>query len=438
MKNHQMTILGRLSRIAVLLLLLTSIVSMQAQAEDEPYLKASAEDMAWWQDAKFGLFVHWGPVSLRGTEIGWSRGGERRGRGGTGTIPAYEYDNLYRHFNPTEFDADKWVEIAKAAGMKYIVFTSKHHDGFSMYDTKVSDYKITSPESPYGRDISGELADACHKSGLKLGYYYSPVDWRHPDYRSATHDRYIKFMHDQVRELCTNYGRLDLLWFDGLQIHPMSGSGGETYYDPAWAEDWDAKRLFKMIRGLQPHILINNRCGLEADYDTPEQHVGYYQLERPWESCITICKQWAWKPNDTMKSLTECIQTLARSAGGGGNLLFNVGPMPNGEIEAAQVKRLKEMGVWLKEYGDSIYGTRGGPIPPQSWGVSTEKGDTIYLHILCEDKSIAVPKMPKTILDARLMNGVKVDYSATDDGVIISIPDKNRDPHDTVVALTVK
>ena len=233
-------------------------------SNSQPYLKATPDNMKWWQEARFGLFIHWGPVSLKGTEIGWSRGGERRGRNGTGSISAEVYDNLYKEFNPVKFDASEWVDIALAAGMKYLVFTSKHHDGFSMFGSGVTDYTITSPESPFGRDVVKELADACHKKGLRFGLYYSPVDWYHPDYRTDRHDSYKRFMHDQVRELCTGYGQLDILWFDGLQIHPMSGSGGEAFYDPAWAKDWDSQRLFKTIRSHQPNIIITTVAASKA------------------------------------------------------------------------------------------------------------------------------------------------------------------------------
>ncbi len=404
--------------------------------EAQSHLKASAKDMQWWKDARFGMFVHWGPVSLKGTEIGWSRGGERRGRSGTGTIPVEDYDNLYREFNPVEFDAVEWVEIAKAAGMKYLVFTSKHHDGFSMFDSKATDYKITSQESPYGRDVAAELAKACHDNGIRLGFYYSPVDWYHPDYRTENHDRYIKFMHRQVRELCSNYGKVDIMWFDGLQIHPMSGSGGEDLYDPEWAKDWDSHTLFKMIRKLQPRVIINNRCGLEGDFDTPEQHVGFFQTDRPWESCITICRQWAWKPDDRMKSPEECIRTLVSCAGGDGNLLLNVGPMPNGEIEVRQVERLKEIGGWLKVNGESIYGTRGGPLPPQSWGVTTQKKNTLYLHVFSEGGSvIALPKMKAVIKRAALIDGTEVEFLSTDIGTLVNLPENRRDPVDTIVVM---
>ncbi|KPL05700.1 hypothetical protein AMJ85_11135 [candidate division BRC1 bacterium SM23_51] len=383
--------------------------------------QATAERMAWWREAKFGLFVHWGPVSLTGGEIGWSRGGERRGRKDkhTGQTPVEIYDNLYKKFNPTEFDAKEWIAIAKAAGMKYLVFTSKHHDGFSMFDSKLTDYKITN--SPFKRDVVAELADACHEAGIRLGFYYSPPDWYHRDYRTENHDRYIKFLHGQIRELMTNYGRVDIMWFDGL--------GGS-------AKDWDSENLFKIIRRLQPHIIINNRAGLPGDHDTPEQRIGRFQTDRAWESCITICRQWAWKPDDQMKSFKECIHTLVRVVGGDGNLLFNVGPMPTGEIEPRQVARLKEMGAWLKKYGESIYGTRGGPFRTGPWGASTYRGNTIYVHILnWDEETIMLPPIEKKIVSSSVLTGGTADVKQSDQAIEISVAAADRDPVDTIVVL---
>ncbi len=385
------------------------------------FLKANEEDIQRWREMKFGLFIHWGPVSLKGTEIGWSRGGERRGRKdkSTGSIPVEIYDNLYKQFNPVKFNADEWVQIAKDTGMKYLVFTSKHHDGFSMFDSKLTDYKITN--SPFKRDVVKELADACHKAGLKLGYYYSPPDWYHPDYRTENHPRYIKFLHGQLREICTNYGRIDIIWFDGL--------GGK-------AEDWDSENLFRMIRRLQPHVIINNRAGLPADHDTPEQRIGRFQNDRPWETCMTICRQWAWKPNDQMKSLKQCIDTLVRVVGGDGNLLFNVGPMPDGLIEPRQVARLKEMGNWLVEYGRSIYATRGGPFRPGDWGASTYKGNTIYVHVLNWDEdTLTLPSIPKKIITSSVMTGGEVTIRQTEKAIEISVPKAHRQELDTIIVL---
>ncbi|MFZ2145925.1 MAG: alpha-L-fucosidase [Sedimentisphaerales bacterium] len=385
------------------------------------FLKADERDIQQWREMKFGLFIHWGPVSLKGTEIGWSRGGERRGRNdkSTGSIPVEIYDNLYKQFNPVRFNADEWVQIAEDAGMKYLVFTSKHHDGFSMFDSKLTDYKITN--SPFKRDVVKELADACHKAGLKLGYYYSPPDWYHPDYRTENHSRYIKFLHGQLREICSNYGKIDIIWFDGL--------GGK-------AEDWDSENLFKMIRRLQPNVIINNRAGLPGDHDTPEQRIGRFQNDRPWETCMTICQQWAWKPDDLMKSLKQCIDTLVRVVGGDGNLLFNVGPMPDGRIEPRQVVRLKEMGDWLDGYGQSIYATRGGPFKPSDWGASTYKGDTIYVHVLNQDEdTLVLPPIPKKIIASSVMTGGTATVRQTEQAIEISVPKAYRKELDTIIVL---
>jgi alpha-L-fucosidase len=411
-----------LNRLLLLVCVLTGASTVRAAAqESKSYLRAIDADMQWWRDARFGLFVHWGPVSLKGTEIGWSRGGERRGTGGTGEILVDVYDTLYQQFNPTQFNADEWVAAAKAAGMRYLVFTTKHHDGFCEFDTALSDYKVT--RSPFGRDVVKELADACHRAGLRLGFYYSPPDWHHPDYRTANHGRYVQYLHGQIRELCTKYGQVDLLWFDGL--------GGS-------AKDWDAENLFKLIRELQPHILINNRAGLPADWDTPEQEIGKFQQDRAWESCITICQQWAWKPNDTLKSFEECVRTLVRCAGGDGNLLLNVGPMPTGEIEPRQVARLKEVGAWLERNGDSIYGTRGGPFKPGVWGASTHRDNSIYLHVFCwPEGGLKLPAISRQIMANQVLSGGKATISQTADGITVSLAPELRNSVDTVIHLQV-
>lgn len=382
-------------------------------------LRASPEDLRWFQQARFGLFIHWGPVSLKGTEIGWSRGGPRPGRTGTGTVPVEEYDNLYKRFNPTAFNAREWVALARDAGMKYVVFTTKHHDGFCMFDSRLTDYKITN--TPFRRDVTAELAEACHEAGLKLGFYYSPPDWYHPDYRSENHARYVEYMHGQLRELCTRYGKVDILWFDGLD---------------STAEELDSEKLFAMIRSLQPGILINNRAGLPGDFDTPEQTIGQFQNHRPWESCITIGRQWSYKPDDKVKSREEIIQTLVQCAGGDGNLLLNVGPMPTGQIEPAQAARLREVGAWLKQYGHTIYGTRGGPFVGWPWGASTYKGNEVFLHVFnWPQEIIKLPAGAGRVVSAVTLTGDKIETSTTPRGTELRLPSERRDPADTILAL---
>ncbi|HOW70886.1 MAG TPA: alpha-L-fucosidase [Phycisphaerae bacterium] len=394
-----------------------------ATQEAMEYLRASPQDMQWWREARFGLFVHWGPVSLQGTEIGWSRGGERRGTGGKGEVPLEVYDNLYKKFNPVKFSAEEWVRIAQDAGMRYLVFTTKHHDGFTNFDSKLTDYKITSPESPFGRDIVAELARACHQAGMRLGFYYSPPDWHHPNYRTAEHAKYIEYLHGQLRELCSRYGRVDIIWFDGL--------GGT-------AKDWDSENLFKVIRTLQPHVLLNNRAGLPGDFGTPEQTIGRFDIKRPWESCITICQQWAWKPNDNLKSLKECVHTLVRCAGGDGNLLLNVGPMPSGEIEPRQVEVLRGIGQWLKAAGEAVYGTRGGPFMPGLWGASTHRGKKVYLHVLewpDGEELLVLPAIPARIVASSLLGGGTVTVEQGEKGITVGVRAADRRDPDTIVVL---
>ncbi|MBN2376280.1 MAG: alpha-L-fucosidase [Sedimentisphaerales bacterium] len=389
------------------------------------HLYAQPEIIQKWKDQRFGMFIHWGPVSLKGTEIGWSRKGPRRGRarGGTGNIPMEEYDSLYKRFDPVQFDADEWVKIAQDAGMQYMVFTSKHHDGFSMFDSKQTDYDIMS--GPYGKDICNDLADACHKAGMGLGWYYSPRDWYHPDFATENHQGYLDFYMGQLKELCSNYGKVDILWFDGLD------SPRELWKDIP-------EKSFFMIRELQPGIVLNNRGGLPGDFDTPEQHVGAFNVERPWETCMTICRQWAWKPNDKMKPLKECIQTLVKTVGGDGNFLFNVGPMPDGRIEPRQVERLKEMGEWLRKNGESIYGTRGGPFRPGSWGASTRKGNTIYLHIMQpEDINLVLPSIDKKIVAYEDLTLGAATVNQTEKNITVNLPLTEFPEIDIIIKLTL-
>ncbi len=408
--------LGALTAALVLVLMASS-----AAVAGEDYLQATEKDLAWFREARFGMFVCWGPVSLKGTEIGWSRGGERRGTGGKGEIPVEEYDNLYKRWKPDKFDAREWVKLAQDTGMKYMIFLVKHHDGYCLYDTKLTDYKSTAPEAAWRHDVMADIAKACQEAGLKLFIYYSQPDWHHPDYRTENHRRYIEYLHGQIKELLTNYGRIDGLWFDGL--------GGK-------AEDWDAPALFKMARGIQPHLIINNRCGVPGDFDTPEQKIGQFQTHRLWESCITLGTQWAWKPDDQIKSLKQCVDTLVRCAGGDGNLALNTNPMPDGRVEPRQADRFREIGKWLASHGESIYGTRGGPFRPMPWGASTYRGNRIYVHVLAwQSDAIELPAISRRVVKASVLGGGVVDITQRSEGIYISVPKDQRQELDTVVVL---
>lgn len=410
---------------ALLALLPAMASAAPASANVPPASPEAAARIRWWQDAKFGLFIHWGPVSLAGTEIGWSRRAPRPGywQGG-GSVPPERYDNLYKEFNPVAFDPAEWAAIAKEAGMHYLVLTTRHHDGFSLWDTQANDYKITSPHSPYGKDIVGPLADATRAAGLRFGAYYSQPDWTHPDAFTERHAAYQAYLFQQVRELMTHYGRIDLLWFDGL---------GKS------AEDYGAVPLHKMVRELQPQILINNRNGLPEDFDTPEQRVGTMQVERPWESCITICRQWAWKPDDVMKSLDECLRILVSTVTGDGNLLLNVGPMPDGRIEPRQVERLREIGAWLRQNGEAIYATRGGPFRNGTWGGSTYRDQTIYVQLLQAPVGgrLRLPALPQRLLDARILHAESpVAFTQDDSGISLELGAHGFTAPVTIIKLT--
>ena len=389
--------------------------------------------LAWWREGRFGLFIHWGPVSLTAKEISWSRANSNPNCPNKGETPVAVYDNLHRQFNPTNFDAGQWVALARDAGVKYMVLTAKHCDGFLLWHSKASDYNIG--QSPFQRDICGELAKAAQAQGMRVGWYFSPMDWRDPDFRTQRNGVFVGRIQQELREVLGNYGVIDLLWFDW--------DGGEPVYDQA--------RTYSIVKALQPRIVVNNRLDLgkadsdrkilsvNADYYTPEQAVGVYDDQRPWESCMTVSGsgQWAWGGSqDGVKSFRACLEMLVRCAGGDGNLLFNIGPTPTGEIAPEQAERLRQMGAWLRKNGESIYGTRGGPFKPGRYGVSTRKGRTVYVHILdpLEDP-VRLPALPARLVGSRLLSGGQAEARQTAAGLEISLGEKNRQPIDTVVAL---
>ena len=400
-------------------------------------LKTSDAVMKDFMSRRFGLFIHWGPVSLRGTEIGWSRDKQ---------VSKADYDSLYKEFNPVLFNADAWVKTAKDAGMKYLTITARHHDGFCLWPTKFTEYNIMN--SPYKKDIVGALNEACKKQGIKFCIYYSLLDWYHPDYPihsaydskpdpKSDMNRYIAFMKNQLKELITKYDPY-MLWFDGQWESPWTDEMG--------------KDLYAYLKKLKPNVITNNRLGKEmaavqnklidvskmiGDYDTPEQAVGRMNMETPWESCFTICNQWAWKPNDQMKSLKECLTILSKAAGGNGNLLLNVGPMPDGRIEQRQITRLKEIGDWLKLNSEAIYNTLGGPYEPTNNYATTRKGNKIYLHVLKTDTSaITLKAIPgRKVLKAGTMDGESVPVEKGDDTFKVMLPQSRSGKTEYVIVL---
>jgi alpha-L-fucosidase len=417
---------------SVIFFLGTTILKAQVNTTVDPSILTPKKYVDDFMAKRFGMFIHWGPVALRGTEIGWSRNRE---------VKQAEYDSLYKEFNPVLFNADSWVKAAKDAGMKYLTITAKHHDGFCLWPTKFTDYNIMN--SPFKRDVVGELAKSCKKYGIKFCIYYTVLDWydlRYPVRNDGTKTidpkgdmvKFVQYMKDQLKELITNYDPY-MLWFDGNWEQP-------------WTKEMGAD-VYSFIKKLSPSVVINNRLGkgthktmgpdIVGDYATPEQVVGKMNLDMPWESCITICNQWAWKANDKMKSLQQCIQTLASTVGGNGNLLFNVGPMMDGRMEKRQVDRLKEMGEWLKVNGDAIYGTKAGPFMPDSLMAATRKGNRINLMLFKKvGDQLVIPNIDgRKILRAFFMKGDNLSFEQGASTISINLPKKLPDPNCTVVVL---
>ena len=325
---------------------------------------AREKRLKWFHEARFGMFIHWGlyAIPARGE---WVMHVEQ--------IPPDEYALLAQQFNPKKFDADSWVALAKRAGMKYMVLTTRHHDGFCLFDSKVSNF--TSVKTAARRDFVAEYVKAARRGGMKVGFYYSLLDWRWPAYFAGPEKdprgwaKFVKYVHAQVRELCTQYGKIDVLWYDG-----------GWPYD---AEAWQSRKLNALVRKLQPQIIINNRSQLPEDIDTPEQHVSASAAGRAWESCMTIGDSCGWgyiRHNPNMKTATQLIQHLVTATAGAGNYLLNVGPRPDGTIQREFVTRLEQIGDWMKVHGESIYGSERCPFGGGMIGTTTGKGNTAYLH----------------------------------------------------------
>jgi alpha-L-fucosidase len=395
------------------------------------------------QDIRFGMFIHWGLYSIIGKQE-WVMHTDR--------IPVAEYEKLVPQFNPTKFNADEWVSIAADAGQKYMVITSRHHDGFSMYDTALSDYKVTN--TPFGRDPIRELADAiARRNDVKLGFYSSVLDWHHPAYRfretsGLAWSDYLDFLHGQVRELCTNYGEIACIWFDGdWPRHKIDETN--AYFEAGGSFDY--RTLYDLIHTLQPNaVVMNNR----HDEPLPGEDVQGFEQDLPGlnsagfnttmvydfpiEVCMTINDHWGYSASDrNTKSTRRLIELLVRSASMGANYLLNVGPTAEGEIVPEHASRLRGVGAWLKVNGESVYGTRAGAIPPSAGVVSTHKGDTHYVHIL-DNISDWVPlaSLPAGATRAHLLrDGMPVSIERHNGEYILRVPDEQRDRFDTVVVL---
>ncbi|MBS1578852.1 MAG: alpha-L-fucosidase [Bacteroidetes bacterium] len=408
----------------------------------------------WFANAKFGLFIHWGVFSIpcAGEWVMNNRG-----------ITVKNYTRLKDFFNPIEFNAHNWVKLAKDAGMQYITLITRHHDGFSMWNTKYSDFNIMN--TPYKKDIVKEIADECHKQGVKLFLYYSLLDWRRDDYPFETgrtgqksgrtgkgnYANYLQFMKNQLTELLTNYGSVAGIWFDGNwdQTNP------EGDKDMTPRINWKYDEIYSLIHKLQPACLIGNNHHLAPiagedfqmfEKDLPGENKGGLSFQKPsemmpLETCETINNSWGYNITDTTyKTPKQLIDYLVKANGYGANLLLNIGPMPNGAIQQEFIDRLHYMGNWLKIYGSTIYNTTGGYIKPQDWGCITQKENKLFIHVLKENtKEIILPQFPYNKITKAywFKNNAVVEYTLNNNNVTVQLNDKNNKDEDRVIVLEV-
>ncbi len=403
----------------------------------------TADRLAWQREAKFGMFIHWGPYSVAGVEASWPI------MVPTGEISEPEYRALPDRFNPVRFDPKEWIDLARKCGQRYMVFTAKHHDGFCMFDSEYTNYKIT--RTPYGKDIVRQLADACRAEQMPLGFYYSPPDMNHPGYRdtsklSKTNYRgeperaewplYLEYMNLQLHELLTKYGPVAEVWFDAV--------------DPEAQARYDGQRFVDEVRRLQPTALLNNRMGVPGDFATPEQfipkaipvkgirmdspvHSGADQQTikvprpedfQPWETCMTINETWAYRPQDrNFKNVDTLIRSLIEIISRGGNFLLDVGPQPDGQIQSEFVERLEAVGDWTHRNAAAIYGSTYGPIQGEASFRTTERGNSIYVFAMDPSAGdIRVEGLQKTVNKVQMVaTGKPVAFTAAPGG--IRIPD---------------
>ena len=340
--------------------------------------------MQWWHQAKFGMFIHWGLYSVLGRHE-WAM--ENEG------IPVPEYEQLAKQFTPRPNAAREWAKLARRAGMKYMVMTTKHHEGFCLFNTKLTDY--CAPKQACGRDLVKEFVDAARGEGMRVGFYYSLMDWHHPDGARCASDeaarrRFVDYIHGQVRELCTNYGKLDILW-----------------YDVAWpldADGWESVKMNQMVRELQPDIIINNRSKVPEDFDTPEQRI-QASRGRAWEACMTMNDSWGYqRADDNWKSPKTIVRNLVTCARDGGNYLLNIGPKPDGSVPEESVRILSDVGRWMDRNGVAIYGADPCEVKRSSYINFSRKGNTLYLHVYYwPGSTVAVGGLQTKVKSARLL-----------------------------------
>lgn len=431
-------------------ILVTALLNAQSYTPSTANIEARKE----FQDMKFGMFIHWGASSVLGSGE-WVMNNRN--------IHVDEYSHLLRVFNPIDFDAKKWVATAKNAGMKYITFITRHHDGFSNWDTKQSDWKITN--TPYGKDALKQLAEECHKQGIKLFCYYSLLDWYRSDYQWETGktgkgtgrtgksnwNSYIRFMKAQLTELLTNYGEISGIWFDG-HWDQLDNDHDKSLQSKV---NWHYDEIYSLIHKLQPQCMIGNNHHLSPiagedfqmfEKDLPGNNTtgfGGADISRlPLETCETMNDAWGYNMTDRkFKSLPGLIHYIVNAAGRNANFLLNVGPMPNGQIQSEFTDTLALIGKWMEQYGNTIYGTRGNILPTQEWGVVTGKSKNYFAHILYKEKLqqpyLFIPGIKEKITSVTLYKNQSVlKFKQQQEGVFVYLDGVAMDAIDTIIQLT--
>ncbi|MCW8129967.1 MAG: alpha-L-fucosidase [Planctomycetota bacterium] len=393
-------------------------------------LKLSRADMAWWSDAKFGMFIHWGLYAIPG-EGEWHMH--------FGGMSHADYAKLADEFVPKRFDANAWAAAALGAGMKYTVLTARHHDGFALWDSPASHGNYCSTRTAAKRDFVAEYTRACRAAGLRTGLYYSPMDWRFPGYfkpRELRENalRMKRQCYGQVEELMRNYGAIDILWYDGAWLAHQG-----TDADAAWL--WEPLKLNAMVRAYQPKALISPRSGWEGDFGTDEggHAAAGPMLDWPWEKCLNLNQtSWGYTPEQKLMTRDEVVRMLVNVVGRGGNVLLNVGPDRDGEIPPAHVERLREVGVWLERFGASIFGTRAGPFQPVDGKYcATRRGRRVYVHVLGweDSETLELPALAPRVSACSLLGGEALAYEQSEQALRIRVPMGARQTPCTVLEL---
>ena len=439
--------------IVAMLMAAATFANAQETAQGNPTAAgAEKENLAArkaFSDARFGIFIHWGIYSMLGHGE-WVMNNEN--------INYKEYAKLARGFYPAKFDAKEWARIFKASGAKYVTFTSRHHDGFSMFDSKASNYNIVEA-TPFGRDVLKELADACRDEGIALHLYYSHLDWGRTDYwprgrtgngtgrpdgKDGDWNNYLEFMNKQLTELLTGYGPIGAIWFDGMWDKNSEPREQQS-------EIWNLTNQYNLIHRFQPACLVGNNHHLLPfegedmqifERDIPGHNEaglsGQDISQLPLETCQTLSQSWGYQITDRkFKSVDNIIKYLVRTAGKGANLLLNVGPRPDGTLPEEAVERLEDLGKWLEKNGESIYGTEGGCIPEQAWGVTTQRDNDLFVHILSPEKEILLP-LPegRKVLEAKaFIGGEKIPFRRTAEGTVLQLPDTIGNTADYIVTV---